>query len=220
MEFNSGFQGLNNIILKFLFTLINVKSISFTALHRLLVFSCHTQLRKIFHTAQFTKTQSICDVLLCRLVVSSQEKGDIFFRNVGNCTPNGAQPNPTRLPAVLTCNVSIILLQFSLKMFLNNLVVRNWIHLAQEMAQRRAVGNKTKTLFLQYNQQDSPFISNYLFLQNALHISDGLSVHHQELKTAYTATVYVKQLLLPAAIAAGSSSCLTYTVAAYAVLSS
>ena len=31
---------------------------------------------------------------------------------------------------------------------------------------------------------------------------------------------YVKQLLLPAAIAAGSSSCLTYTMAVYAVLSS
>jgi hypothetical protein len=29
---------------------------------------------------------------------------------------------------------------------------------------------------------------------------DDLTVHHQELKTAYTATVYVKQLLLPAAI--------------------
>jgi hypothetical protein len=27
-------------------------------------------------------------------------------------------------------------------------------------------------------------------------VSDGLSVHHQELKTVYTATVYVKQLLL------------------------
>ena len=40
----------------------------------------------------------------------------------------------------------------------------------------------------------------YLFLQNALHVSDGLSVHHQELKTVYTATVYVKQLLLPAGI--------------------
>jgi aminopeptidase N len=26
------------------------------------------------------------------------------------------------------------------------------------------------------------------------------NVHHQEIKTAYTATVYVKQLLLPAAI--------------------
>jgi hypothetical protein len=28
----------------------------------------------------------------------------------------------------------------------------------------------------------------------------GLPVHHQELKTGYRATVYVKQLLLPAAI--------------------
>ena len=28
----------------------------------------------------------------------------------------------------------------------------------------------------------------------------GLSVHHQELETAYIETVYVKQLLLPAAI--------------------
>ena len=36
--------------------------------------------------------------------------------------------------------------------------------------------------------------------ENALHVLNGLSVYHQELKTAYTATVYVKQLLLPAAI--------------------
>jgi len=36
-------------------------------------------------------------------------------------------------------------------------------------------------------------------------------------QTAYTTTLYVKQLLLPAAIAPGSSSCLTYTVAVYAV---
>jgi len=57
-------------------------------------------------------------------------------------------------------------------------------------------------IFLQYNQQDAPVISNYLFLWNALHVSDGLSVHHQ--------------LLLPA----GSSSYLTHTVAVYAVLSS
>jgi hypothetical protein len=42
--------------------------------------------------------------------------------------------------------------------------------------------------------------SNYLFLRNTLHVSDGLSVHHQEFKTAHTAT----------GIAAGSSICLTY----------
>jgi hypothetical protein len=36
--------------------------------------------------------------------------------------------------------------------------------------------------------------------KNSLHGADGLSIHNQELKTVYTATVYVKQLLLPAAI--------------------
>jgi len=30
--------------------------------------------------------------------------------------------------------------------------------------------------------------SIYLFLQDALHVSDGFSVHHQELKTAHTAS--------------------------------
>jgi hypothetical protein len=67
--------------------------------------------------------------------------------------------------------------------------------------------------------------------KNAPVVSDGLSVNHQELKTVYTATVYVKQLIgdemelvktssISSPIAAGSSSCLTYTVAVYAVLSS
>ena len=85
-------------------------------------------------------------------------------------------------------------------------------------------------IFVQYNQQDAPVISNYLFFQKAVHVSDGLSVSHQELKTASTATVYVKQLLLPVAIwdetelqfhlIPDSSSCLTYTVAVDAILSS
>ena len=30
--------------------------------------------------------------------------------------------------------------------------------------------------------------SIYFFLQDALHVSDGFSVHHQELKTAHTAS--------------------------------
>ena len=34
---------------------------------------------------------------------------------------------------------------------------------------------------------------------------NGLFVHHQKLKTAYTAMVYVKQLLLPAAVGDSSS---------------
>jgi len=61
-------------------------------------------------------------------------------------------------------------------------------------------------------------LSQIIYSCKMLYVTDGLSVHHQELKTVYTATIYVKQLLLPAA--AGRSSCLTYTVAVYAVLSS
>jgi hypothetical protein len=30
--------------------------------------------------------------------------------------------------------------------------------------------------------------SNYVFLHNTLHVSDGLSVHHQELKIVHTVT--------------------------------
>ena len=39
-----------------------------------------------------------------------------------------------------------------------------------------------------------------LFILAKRYTCFGISVHHQELKTAYTATVYVKQLLLTAAI--------------------
>ena len=44
------------------------------------------------------------------------------------------------------------------------------------------VGN----IFAEYNQQDATFLN--LFLQDALHVSDGFSSHHQELKPAHTAT--------------------------------
>jgi len=46
-----------------------------------------------------------------------------------------------------------------------------------------------------------------LFWNNTLHVSDGLSVHHQEFKTVHTAT---KQILLSACQQADSSNCLTY----------
>jgi hypothetical protein len=39
-----------------------------------------------------------------------------------------------------------------------------------------------------------------LFILVKLSTCFCLSVHHQELKTAYTATVFIKQLLLPTAI--------------------
>ena len=50
--------------------------------------------------------------------------------------------------------------------------------------------------------------SIYLFLQDTLHVSDGFSVHHQELKPHIQRQVFVKPVLLPAAslarLAAGS----------------
>jgi hypothetical protein len=49
-------------------------------------------------------------------------------------------------------------------------------------------------------------LSQIIYSCKTLYMFRGLSVHHQELKTAYTATVHVKQLLLSAAITAGSSS--------------
>jgi hypothetical protein len=38
------------------------------------------------------------------------------------------------------------------------------------------------------NQPDAPVSQIYLFWNNTPHVSDGLSVHHQEFKTVHTAT--------------------------------
>ena len=52
----------------------------------------------------------------------------------------------------------------------------------------------------------------YLYLETALHVSGGISTHHQEHTQLYLQhLVLVKLLLLPAAIAAGSSNGLTST---------
>ena len=52
----------------------------------------------------------------------------------------------------------------------------------------------------------------YLYLETALHVSGGTSTHHQERKQLYLQhLVFVTSLLLPAAIAAGSSNGLTNT---------
>ena len=48
----------------------------------------------------------------------------------------------------------------------------------------------------------------YLYLETALHASGGISTHHQENTQLYLQHLaLVKPLLLPAAIAAGSSMC-------------
>jgi len=53
--------------------------------------------------------------------------------------------------------------------------------------------------------------SIYLFIQDAVHVSDGSSVHHKELKTAHTVSAICQTI--PAAslarLATGSSNGLT-----------
>ena len=43
-------------------------------------------------------------------------------------------------------------------------------------------------LFLYLNQLDTLVYQIYLFYNDTVHVSDGLSVHHQEFKTVHRAT--------------------------------
>jgi hypothetical protein len=57
-----------------------------------------------------------------------------------------------------------------------------------------------------YIQQDATLLLRSLFyLETALHVSGGITTHHQECKQLYLQhLVFVTPLLLPAAITAGS----------------
>jgi hypothetical protein len=62
-----------------------------------------------------------------------------------------------------------------------------------------------------YIQQDAT-LHNLFYLETALHVSGGTYTHHQERKQLCVQhLVFVTPLLLPAAIAAGSSNGLTNT---------
>jgi hypothetical protein len=62
-----------------------------------------------------------------------------------------------------------------------------------------------------YIQQDAT-LHSLLHLKTALHVLDGTSAHHQEHIQLYLQhLVFVTRLLLPAAIAAGSSNRVTNT---------
>ena len=62
-----------------------------------------------------------------------------------------------------------------------------------------------------YIQQDATLHSLF-YLETALHVSGGTTTHHQERKQLYLQhLLFVRPLLLPAAIAAGSSNRLTNT---------
>jgi hypothetical protein len=62
-----------------------------------------------------------------------------------------------------------------------------------------------------YIQQDVTLHSS-LYLETALHVSGGTTIHHQERNQMYLQhLLFVTQLLLPAAIAPGSSNGVTNT---------
>ena len=66
-----------------------------------------------------------------------------------------------------------------------------------------------------YIQQGTPLHSLF-YLETALHVSGGTSTHHQERKQLYLQhLVFVRPLLLPAAIAAGSTNGLVGCILQY-----
>ena len=69
----------------------------------------------------------------------------------------------------------------------------------------------SQTFIPVYIQQDAT-LHSLLYLETALHVSGGTSTHHQERIQLYLQhLVFVIPLLLPAAIAAGSSNSVTNT---------
>ena len=72
-------------------------------------------------------------------------------------------------------------------------------------------GSVHRKNILIYIQQDAALRSLF-YLETALHVSVGTFIHHQERKPLYLQhLVFVRPLLLPAAIAEGSSNGLTNT---------
>ena len=62
------------------------------------------------------------------------------------------------------------------------------------------------TRIFQFTSNKMQLYTVYLYLETALYVSGGTSTHHQERKQLYLQhLVFVTPLLLPAAIAAGSS---------------
>ena len=78
------------------------------------------------------------------------------------------------------------------------------------LPRRTTVVNKRKYILI-YIQQEATLHSLF-YLETALHVSGGTTSHHQERKQLYLQhLVFVTPLLLPAAIAAGSSNGVTNT---------
>ena len=70
----------------------------------------------------------------------------------------------------------------------------------------------TARIVFQYISNKMQLYTVYLYLQTALHVSGVTSTHHQERIQLYLQhLVFLTPLLLPAAIAAGNSNCVTNT---------
>ena len=72
-------------------------------------------------------------------------------------------------------------------------------------------GSVHRKNILIYIQQDATLHSLF-YLKTAIHVSGGIYTHHQERKQLYLQNlVFVRPLVLPTAIAAGSTNGLTNT---------
>ena len=102
--------------------------------------------------------------------------------------------------------------QFGFKLDLpNRIVVSCWNSYNFSHLWRERFDKHSNIIILIYIQQDATLHSLF-YLEIALHVSGGTSTNHQERKQLYLQhLVIVRPLLLPAAIAAGSSKGLTIT---------
>jgi len=104
--------------------------------------------------------------------------------------------NITCMHILVGCHVAFHIRGCTLKHFVHQINVHGSVH---------------HNNILIYNHQDATLHSLF-YLKSALHVSGGTITHHQERKQMYLQhLVFVTPLLLPAAIAAGSSNGLTST---------
>jgi hypothetical protein len=67
-------------------------------------------------------------------------------------------------------------------------IFKTFITLSSFTYEKDQTNSKTPSRFLKQNQPDAQYLKFILFRNSTLHVSDGLSVHHQESKTVHTAS--------------------------------
>jgi hypothetical protein len=117
-----------------------------------------------------------------------------FWEQISIIFPNNSRKDAADTPPVIELNFYVIfILVLTFKTLFN------------------VYGSVHRKYIPMYIQQDATLHSS-LYLETALHVSGGASTHHQERIHLYLQhLVFVTPLLLPAAIAAGSSNGVTIT---------